>query len=173
MFIETSLWALMLRRTNLQELKYGYRMDISLGGFPAPLHICSLVYNKSWQNHHSCSLHILNIHMTALYFASSPVYGFTCSRKKKTTNLQQWRGGGVGWCSLSVQKKQWCLSASGLKKLWFCNVASFEPKSAYWLLWVLTLSDYICIYQTCLEPGLWSFCFHFTGWNLVRLNSLR
>lgn len=94
MFIETSLWALMLSRTNLQELKYGYRMYISVGGFPAPLHICSLVYNKSWQNHHSCTLHVLSIHMTALYFASSPVYGFTCSRTKKK-NLQQWKVGGL------------------------------------------------------------------------------
>lgn len=66
MLIETSLWDLTLGSMNLWELKYGYRMDISVGGCPIPLNICSLVYNKSQYNHHFCNLHILNINMRGL-----------------------------------------------------------------------------------------------------------
>lgn len=73
MFIKTSLWALMLESINLLELKYGYRKDISVGGFPVPLHICSFVYGNSQYNHHFSSLHALNIHIRGLYFTSSPV----------------------------------------------------------------------------------------------------
>lgn len=73
----------MLESINLLELKYGYRKDISVGGFPVPLHICSFLYGKSQYNHHSSSLHALNIHIRGLYFTSSPVNGFVCSKRKK------------------------------------------------------------------------------------------
>lgn len=103
MFIKRSLWALMLGSMNLQELKYGYRMDISVGVFPSHLHICSLVYNKSWPNYHSCHLHILNIHMRGLCFASSPVKGFAAPGHTHTHTQSWWKG--VFLFSLSTGEK--------------------------------------------------------------------
>lgn len=161
MFIKTSLWALMLGSMNLQELKYGYIMDTSVGGFPSHLHICSLVYNKSWPKHHSCHLHVLNIHMRGLYFTSSPLNGFAALRHSHT-QTHSTSGKGFSYF-LSVQEKK-LFFYIWTEKLSFYNT---WMKSAY--LWLLTLSDCTCICRSFLVTNLDSFCSHSTGWNFMRL----
>lgn len=126
MFIKKSLRALLLGSMNLQELKYGYRMDISMGGFPSHLHICSLVYNKSWPNYHSCHLHVLSIYMRGLYFASSPVKGFAAPGHTHTALVEG------GFLIFFKHRRKNYFFTSGLKNIHF---VIFVWKSVYLLLW--------------------------------------
>lgn len=93
--------------------------------------------NHSWHNHHSCSLHILN-----LYFASSLVNGFACSRTKKPKPNKQTNQkkkpkmhlNGFKFVNFSIE--QWCLWASGLKIFGFAMWLQLYQKSAGLLFWV-------------------------------------